>query len=151
MTLELFYMVLGIVAGICICLEGTLNSLLGRHVGVLKAALAPFSIGLIAVIIMVIVFDKGKGIKIAAWMEAPWYSYFGGVLAAIFVALIILIVPKVGITAALTSIIVGQLLMSVILDATGLFALERIPVSVPRIIGVLLLLAGMRLIFIRPT
>jgi len=151
MNLELFYMVLGVVAGICICLEGTLNSLLGRHVGVLKAALAPFSIGLIAVIIMVIVFDKGKGIKITTWMEAPWYSYFGGVMAAIFVALIILIVPKVGITAALTSIIVGQLLMSVILDATGLFALERIPVSVPRIIGVLLLLAGMRLIFIKPT
>jgi transporter family-2 protein len=84
-------------------------------------------------------------------MEAPWYSYFGGVLAAIFVALIILIVPKVGITAALTAIIVGQLSMSMFLDATGLFALERIPISVPRIIGVLLLLAGMRLIFIKPT
>jgi transporter family-2 protein len=151
MKLELFYMVLGVVAGICICLEGTLNSLLGRHVGVLKAALAPFCTGLVALTIIIIVFDKGKGIKISTLMEAPWYSYFGGVMAAIFVSLIILIVPKVGITAALTAIIVGQLSMSMFLDATGLFALERIPISVPRIIGVLLLLAGMRLIFMKPT
>lgn len=151
MNLEVLNMVLGIVAGICICLEGSFNSLLGRHVGVLKAALAPFSIGLISIIIIIILFDKGKGIKITPWMEAPWYSFLGGVMAAIFVGIIILIVPKVGITATLTSVIVGQLMMSLFIESMGWFALERIPVSVPRVVGVLFLLAGMRLIFIKPT
>lgn len=43
------YVILGIVGGICICKEGSLNSLLERHVGVLRATLAPFGTGFLAI------------------------------------------------------------------------------------------------------
>ncbi|NQU15124.1 MAG: DMT family transporter [Desulfobacteraceae bacterium] len=82
------YMVLGTIAGCCLCLEGSLNSLLGRHVGVLKAAIAPFGTGLIAIVVVVLLLGKDKGIGLGLWLEAPWYSYLGGMWAVAFVCLV---------------------------------------------------------------
>jgi uncharacterized membrane protein YdcZ (DUF606 family) len=72
MRSEIVYMIMGVIAGACICLEGTLNSLLGRHVGVIKAALAPFGTGLIALIIAVFILDRGRGLDMGLWLKAPW-------------------------------------------------------------------------------
>jgi len=143
------YMVLGIIAGFCLCLEGSLNSLLGRHVGVLKAAIAPFGTGLIAIVVVVLLLGKGKDIGLGLWLEAPWYSYLGGMWAVAFVCLMIYMIPKVGITAALSSVIAGQLIASLLFDAIGIFSLSKIPISLPRVAGAVLLLLGMRLIFVR--
>jgi transporter family-2 protein len=66
-----------------------------------------------------------------------------------FLCLIIFIVPKVGVSSALASVIAGQLITALVFDAMGLFSLTQIPISAVRVIGVLLLLVGMRLMFVR--
>jgi bacterial/archaeal transporter family-2 protein len=146
-----FYMLLGIIGGACVSIEGSLNALLGRHVGVLQATIAPFSVGLIVILIMVYVFTAEKMGSLSQWTQAPWYSYLGGAAAAVFVSIIIMIVPKVGVAAAFSAIIVGQLGISLAVDAFGLFSLQKIPVSWPRIIGLIFLIAGMRLFFMKPS
>jgi transporter family-2 protein len=144
-------MVLGIVAGTMVCLEGSLNALLGRHVGVLKATIAPFLVGLIGLLVVLAVVSRGeKWVDIRALAQAPWYSFLGGLAAVVFVSIMIAIIPKVGIAAALSAVIVGQFAMFLVLDALGLFALERIPISIPRLAGLALLVVGMRLMFLRP-
>jgi bacterial/archaeal transporter family-2 protein len=67
------------------------------------------------------------------------------------VAINIFIIPKVGIAAGLSAVIVGQLLLSTFFDSMGRFGLERIPISLPRIIGMVLLIIGVRLMFLRST
>lgn len=141
--------ILGIVGGICICMEGSLNSLLGRHVGVLKSALAPFGTGFLAILVILFFITGDKAGGMTQWAKAPWYSFLGGAFAAVFVAINILIIPKVGVGAALSAAIVGQLAMSVVVDALGLFGLERIPFSFSRILGLGLLLVGVHLILIK--
>jgi len=144
------YVILGIVGGICICMEGSLNSLLGRHVGVLRSALAPFGTGFVAILILLFFITGERTGGISQWAGSPWYSFFGGVFAAVFVTINILIIPKVGVGAALSAAIVGQLAMSMLVDALGLFGLERIPISFTRILGLSFLLVGVRLIFVKP-
>ena len=144
------YAVLGIVGGICVCIEGSLNSLLGKHVGVLRSALAPFGTGFVAILIVLFFITGDRTGGISQWAGAPWYSFLGGVFAAVFVAINILIIPKVGVGAALSAAIVGQLAMSMLVDALGLFGLERIPLSFTRILGLFFLLVGVRLIFVKP-
>jgi transporter family-2 protein len=55
----------------------------------------------------------------------------------------------VGVSSALASVIAGQLITALVFDAMGLFSLTQIPISAVRVIGVLLLLVGMRLMFVR--
>jgi bacterial/archaeal transporter family-2 protein len=144
------FALLGILGGVCVCMEGSLNSLLGRHVGVLRSALAPFGTGFMAILIVVLFITGDRTGRVSEWTAAPWYSFLGGAFAAVFVAINILIIPKVGIGAALSATIVGQLAMSMAVDALGLFGLERIPISFARIIGLCCLLLGVRLMFVKP-
>lgn len=143
------YLALGVFAGMCVCMEISLNSLLGRHVGVLRSALAPFITGIVALLAILFFVTGDRLGSSQEWLKAPWYSLFGGIFAAAFVAINIFIVPKVGIAAGLSAVIVGQLLLSMIWDAFGCFGLQCIPISLPRILGVVFLLVGVRLMFYR--
>ncbi len=106
------YLLLGVFAGMCVCMEMSLNSLLGRHVGVLRSTLAPFITGLVA-LLFILFFVTGERLgSFSQWMKAPWYSLLGGLFAALFVSISIFIIPKVGIAAGLSAVIVGQLLLS---------------------------------------
>ncbi len=144
------YMLVGIIGGICVSMEGSLNSLLGRHVGVLKATIAPFAGGLLAILLTVLIVGSQDTSGSGNWASAPWYSYLGGVAAAVFVGSIIFITPKVGIAAAFSAILVGQFAASLVIDAAGWFATYKIPVTLPRIAGLILLIVGMRLFFVTP-
>lgn len=143
-------MLVGVIGGICVSMEGSLNSLLGRHVGVLKATIAPFAGGLIAILLVVLIAGSHDATGTGNWSSAPWYSYLGGIAAAVFVGSIIYITPKVGIAAAFSAVLVGQFAASLLIDAAGWSATHKIPVTMPRVAGLILLIVGMRLFFIKP-
>jgi transporter family-2 protein len=147
----LMYIAVGILGGVCVSLEGSLNALLGKHVGVLRATVAPFAVGLVAILIVVAVANPGKWGTAQEWLSAPWYTYLGGVAAAVFVGSIIYVSPKVGLAATFSAVLIGQFAASLLVDATGFLTGERIPVTVWRLVGLGFVIVGMRLFFIRPT
>lgn len=147
----LLYIAVGILGGVCVGLEGSLNALLGKHVGVLRATIAPFAVGLVAILIVVAVANPGKWGTAQEWLSAPWYTYLGGVAAAVFVGSIIYVSPKVGLAAAFSAVLVGQFAAALLVDATGFVTGERIPVTLWRLVGLGFVIVGMRLFFIRPT
>ena len=70
-----------------------------------------------------------------------------GNLIFLFIALCVEgLVPIQGSINTLVATIVGQLILSVILDHFGVFDLARYPVSVPRILGCIGLLVSLFLI-----
>jgi bacterial/archaeal transporter family-2 protein len=147
-TQTMLFVCVGILGGVCVAVEGSLNSLLGHHVGVLKAVIAPFAVGLLTILVAVVVVtgfsDSGPG---GGWFSAPWYSYLGGVAAAVFVGSVIYVAPKMGVAAAFSAILVGQFVASLILDATGWFAAAKIPITGLRLTGLLFVIVGMNLFF----
>lgn len=144
------YMAVGILGGIGVGLEGSLNSLLGKHVGVLRATVAPFAVGLVTILIAVAVMNPGKWGTAREWLNAPWYSYLGGVAAAVFVGSIIYVCPKIGLAAAFSAVLVGQFGASLLVDATGFVTGEKIPITLWRLSGLGFVIVGMRLFFMRP-
>ena len=146
----LISMAVGVLGGVCVGLEGSLNAILGKHVGVLRATIAPFATGLATILFTVAIIGPDKWWNVKEWLSAPWYAYLGGVAAAFFVGSIIFIAPKVGITAAFSAVLVGQFVGCLILDATGFVTGERIPVTPWRLAGLGLVIVGMRIFFIRP-
>lgn len=78
--------------------------------------------------------------------SAPPYFFIGGLLGALFVGSSIFLVPKLGATTMMVAYIVGQLIMSVCMDHFGWFGLPVVPVSVPRLVGLVLLAIGLALV-----
>ena len=96
-------------------------------------------------------FRSGAGIRaplpaLAALGALPWWAWFGGALGALYVALSIIVIPKLGAAALFAFIVAGQMLASLLLDHIGAFGLPIQELNLWRLSGALLLVAGVVLI-----
>jgi transporter family-2 protein len=104
-----------------------------------------YLVGLLCMVVLVVVLrDPIPSATMAA--RIPWWAWSGGMFGAIFIALGILLVPKIGAATFIALLVAGQMLASVAFDHFGLLGLAQRPVDLPRIIGVALLIAGVLLI-----
>lgn len=76
----------------------------------------------------------------------PPYLYLGGVIGVMLVTSLVIAVPKIGATNALMALIVGQMLISILIDHNGWLGVPENTVTVSRITGAGLLLTGLYLI-----
>lgn len=83
--------------------------------------------------------------KVHELREAPLYSYLGGILNVAIIGGVAYSIAKTGATTGISAILFGQLTTAVVLDHFGIFTLEKIPFSWIRIVGVVLMLIGMRM------
>jgi len=85
-------------------------------------------------------------ISAMAITEIPPHLFIGGIIGALFVTSVIYLVPMVGTAVLLGSSVTGQLIVSLVIDHYGLFNVPVHSVSIPRIIGVVMLIGGVYLI-----
>ena len=76
----------------------------------------------------------------------PWWLWSGGVLGAFFVAVTIYLAPRLGATNMLAWVLAGQMLAAMALDHFGLLGYPLHPLSLGRLAGIILLIAGVLLI-----
>ena len=141
-------MLVAMVAGLTMAVQGTLNSILGKVVGLLEATFLVHAIGTLTVILSLFILGLGKG-DLLKLPQAPWYTLLGGVLGVVIVYGVAFSIPKVGVALATTAIIVGQVSTALAIDHFGLFGLEKIPFSWLKGAGLILLAAGARLMLVK--
>lgn len=76
----------------------------------------------------------------------PWWNWTGGLMGALFVTMTIVAVPRIGAMSVMAILVTGQMLMSLVMDHFGWLGIPAQPVTLPRIAGAVLLLAGVVLI-----
>lgn len=156
------------VAGLGSALQGVVNGQLGLRIGdPLPAALISFlvgtaSIGLIALIASLASGFSGDeaGTRIGeaearsgkreastgAWtarLRGPAWMWVGGLLGAVFVAMMAYAVPRIGAGPANVASVGGLSLASLAVDRFGLFEAPRKPIGPVQVLGVALVLIGM--------
>jgi transporter family-2 protein len=67
-------------------------------------------------------------------------------LGAAYVALTIVLAPRLGAATMIAAIVAGQMLMSLALDQYGLVGFPLHPITAARVVGALLVIAGVALI-----
>jgi transporter family-2 protein len=82
----------------------------------------------------------------AALARSHWWAWSGGLFGAIYIAISILLLPRLGAATTVTLIVVGQMLGSVIFDHYGWMGLAKHAADWQRILGAVLLIAGAVLI-----
>ncbi len=70
----------------------------------------------------------------------------GGIYGLIYIALAVYLIPRIGSAATIALIIAGQLIASVLFDHFGVLGIIRRPLDLGKIVGVVLLLAGVVMI-----
>lgn len=77
---------------------------------------------------------------------APWWVWTGGLLGAVYVLTSVILTPLLGAATTVGFFLAGQLAASVAIDHFGLLGVATNEVTPPRILGLLLVLAGVFLI-----
>jgi transporter family-2 protein len=78
--------------------------------------------------------------------RSNWWAWTGGFFGAIYIAVSILLVSRLGAAFFVALLVAGQMLGSITFDHFGLLGLSQHPIDVPRIIGAVLLIAGVVLV-----
>lgn len=142
----LVLVLLGLAAGAVIPVQASMNSAVGRALGRPEwAALVNFVVGSVALGGLLLVQRSAVPIG-AAWARAPWWAWGGGFLGAFFVAMTVVLTPRIGVLATLTLMLAGQLVASSLLDHHGLLGLAVRAFTPVRALGVALVLAGVFLV-----
>jgi bacterial/archaeal transporter family-2 protein len=69
-------------------------------------------------------------------------SWTGNIFGAIYIAISILLVPRLGAATVISLLVAGQMIGSLAFDQFGLFGLPVHQLTTPRAIGAMLLMAG---------
>jgi transporter family-2 protein len=139
-------LLVAIVIGALLPLQALVNARLGQLTfGPLFAALASFAVGTLALLAVWLVAARPDG---GAWQMPPWWAWTGGLIGAAFVFAATLLVPRLGAAALICLVVGGQLAGSLLLDHFGVLQ-ARQPVDAMRLLGMLLVAAGMLLV-VRP-
>lgn len=143
MKFALIPLLTGIIAGISMAVQGSLNTLLSKVIGLLEATFMVHLIGTAALVVLLLL-RLGHG-NLARVGEAPWYAYLGGLLSIIILYAVMASISKLGVSIATTAIIVGQVSTALIIDHFGLFGLREIPFTWWKVLGIALLATGAKL------
>jgi transporter family-2 protein len=123
-----------------IALQAPINSGLGKAVGTLPAAAISFMVGTVLLVGMVTVSGQLDNSTEAA--NVRWYYLLGGLLGAAYVTTVLLTVRTLGAGGVTAATVSGQLTASLVIDRVGLLGLDETPITLGRVIGVALLIAG---------
>jgi bacterial/archaeal transporter family-2 protein len=136
---------LGVGAGGLVGMQAPINARLGQVVGTVQAATFSFLVGT-AVLLSVSLFVRGGLGSLGHVGKAPWWALVGGLLGAIFVTVALVTVRTLGASGLTAAVITGQLVISVAIDRFGLLGVAKQQVGLTRILGLVLLAAGVVLV-----
>jgi transporter family-2 protein len=97
---------------------------------------------------LVLVWASGLAARgtLPAYNSLPKWAWFGGVFAAYYLVASLVAIPKLGTAAVFSLVIAGQMIGALVLDSTGAFGVPQLSLTPSRVLGAILLLAGVILI-----
>lgn len=142
LSAEMLALLLALISGVSMALQGSLNAALSKVVGLWETTFVVHVTGTVLVALLLFGLRLGKPQHVFYSSQVPWYLYLGGVIGVLIIYLVMASIPRVGVANATTAIIVGQVLTAVAIDHFGLFGLTEIPCGWNQLLGLGLLAAG---------
>jgi bacterial/archaeal transporter family-2 protein len=84
--------------------------------------------------------------SVTAVARSNWMAWTGGFFGAVYIAISILLLPRLGAATFVALLVAGQMLASLAFDHYGLLGLAQQPVTPPRLLGAAFLIGGVILV-----
>ena len=138
------YLIVALAAGVALATQSAINTQLAKAMSgeAVIATFISFAVGTIVLFFIAWVKTDLWG-NLSTIPSQPWWKLIGGVLGAIVVFTTVLLAPKLGITAMLFFIIVGQLITATTIDHFGLIGMPIREVNITKLIGLIIVAFGL--------
>ncbi len=135
-----------LIGGVLLAMQTGMNTQLKLWTGhTLWAAVASFVVGLV----LLLITCAGMRVPLpplSGLAQAPWWSWLGGLMGALFVSMVIIVAPRLGAATMIACVVAGQLLGTLLIDHWGLMGLPVHEFSLAKLAGAGMLLGGVVLV-----
>ena len=147
-SVVIIFILLAILAGGMLPIQGVVNSQLGRVLdNVVLATLISFTVGSLTLLLVFLFRNNwSAGASLQGLRDVPPVLYIGGVLGAVYVTAVAALIPKIGVANTMIAVILGQVLLSLLLDHLGVLGIEIREISWSRVLGAGLVVFGLVLV-----
>ncbi|HSN11983.1 MAG TPA: DMT family transporter [Propionibacteriaceae bacterium] len=141
--------VLAVLVGAVIPVQTGVNTRLARHLGVtLLASLVSFAVGTVGLALVLVLTRTPLPLAHTAATQ-PWWIWVGGVCGLIFLTMNMVLLPRIGASATVILPLFGQVLGGLAIDTVGAFETTARPLTVGRVVGIVLVAVGAVLVNLR--
>lgn len=139
-----FVLILLVIAGgMGLSVEAGLLGPLGGEVGDLWATFSIFGVGAALTFLLMLFFSPRNS---PSFFAQPSWQLLGGVLGPVYVVILTVATPAIGIAMTMIGILAGQVFKSLIIDHFGLLGTPHRKINAKRIVALVFIIAALVLV-----
>ncbi|ECF6094506.1 DMT family transporter [Salmonella enterica subsp. salamae] len=138
--MQLILILIVIAGGMGLSVEAGLLGPLGGEVGNLWATFSVFGVGAALTFLLMLFFSPRNS---QSFFAQPSWQLPGGVLGPIYVTILTVATPAIGIAMTMIGILAGQVFKSLIIDHFGLLSTPHRKIDTKRIIALIFIIAAL--------
>ena len=138
--------VLSIIAGMAMSVQGVMNTRLGEGIGNMEANAFVQGTAFALAMIALLFWRQGSFSALGSVSRLYW---LGGALGLVITLTVMLGIKSLGTTVAISIILMSQLLVAALIDAIGLMGSEKIAFGWNKFVGLAVMCGGMLLFKLR--
>ncbi|MGP5209736.1 MULTISPECIES: DMT family transporter [Psychrobacter] len=138
--MQILLVLVVILGGMGLSVEAGLLGPLGHEVGELWATLSIFGVGAALTFFLMLFFSPRES---PSFFSQPPLLLIGGILGPIYVVILTVVTPVIGIALTMIGILAGQVSKSLIIDHYGLFGTTERKIDNKRIIALVFIIAAL--------
>lgn len=139
----IYAIAIGLTAGLAMPMQTSVNAKLGQGLrSPYLASICSFLGAWVLVAAILLLSGNFTSIPFAVVTKEPLWIWSGGFCGGVLVFICMVCLPKLGSIETMVMLVLGQIGAGMLIDGLGLFGMFRIPITISRVIGGLLVLAG---------
>ncbi|WP_312664737.1 DMT family transporter [Pantoea sp. CTOTU49201] len=141
--MQLLFILLVVAGGMGLSVEAGLLGPLGSEVGDLWATFSIFGVGAALTFMLMLFFSPRNS---PSFFSQPAWTLVGGIIGPVYVVILTIAVPSIGIAMTMIGILAGQVFKSLVIDHYGLFGTAHRKIDQKRIIALIFTVAALALV-----
>lgn len=135
----LLIILIGLAGGIAVGLQAPMASMITQRLGIFESVFIVHVGGALIALLPLVLYSGGN---LTRWKELPWFTLLAGGFGLIVIGALSHMIPRVGVGAAVITIVAGQMLVSTVLDHYGWLGGMGRPLDPTRAVGLAVVLVG---------
>jgi transporter family-2 protein len=141
--MQLVLILMVIAGGMGLSVEAGLLGPLGGEVGDLWATFSVFGVGAALTFLLMLFFSPRNS---PSFFDQPSWQLLGGVLGPVYVIILTVATPAIGVAMTMIGVLAGQVFKSLIIDHFGLLGTPHRKIDIKRIIALIFIIAALVLV-----
>lgn len=112
----IFVVLLAVISGMALSAQAAINGQLGEKAGVIESSLLTFSVGTVVTALLIFFFEPAHELTL---LTVPKWQLAGALFGIVYMIVMVASVPKTGVAIATVATILGQMIMSLVIDTRG--------------------------------